>query len=522
MSTCYEMLLDGANRKGFVDYYNHKIAIAQILADIEDFSGALNSLGLVKGDVVTLYLPTCPQSLVAFYACSKLGLVANVIHPLVPVNLLRENLAKTGSKVLLFYDATVKDERPLLSLNQLLVRCSIADYVTVRKPLYKLYSVLSGKRQKDVATYRGLLQKGRGIPTQVVGAAGDTICYMHSGGTSGQPKIVKLTNSNFNACVEAMFDMYHPTVHQDDWNLATLPVFHAYGLCSAMHGPLSVGYNLILVPKFSPKVVEHYFKKYRVTVWSVVPAMLKKMLAERRFDGKYLRNLDVIWCGGDVCDETLVERVDAILSKYCERARLMRGYGLTEVCGVCVVNNYDNYRKVSCGKPMPGYSVEIWDDDGNAVARGELGEVAINGGGVMQGYLEGDDCTVERNGKTWVKTGDVGKLDDDGFLYIVDRKKRSLKIAAVNVFPAQIEDVVKQLDFVAEACAVGVKVDGKQFVKVFVTLNKPLERDSVTKQVIDHCKANLIGYAVPRFVEILDAMPRTPLGKIDYKKLSDL
>lgn len=518
MATCYEYLHSGVNRNGYIVYYGHKLKISQFLQDIESFSGALSSLGLTKGDVVTLYLPTCPQALAAFYACSKLGMIANIIHPLVPVNLLAENLRKTGSKALLFYDVTVKDELPLTKLNQVLVRCSIADYVNARKPVYKVYSRMSGKRVRTIATYASLLKKGKSVPTELVGKGEDILCYMHSGGTSGQPKIVMLNNVAFNSVTDGMFKMYHPNVQVGDFNLATLPVFHAYGLCSAMHGPLSVGYSLILVPKFDTKVVAKYLNKYYVTVWSVVPAMLKKMLANNTFDSKGLASLDVIWCGGDVCDESLVDSVNGILSKHCARARLMRGYGLTEVCGVCIVNNYDYEQKESCGRPMPGNIVQIWDDDNNDLSEGELGEIVISGNGVMSGYLEGDDCLVHKNGKIWVKTGDIGYLDD-GYLHIVDRKKRSLKIAAVNVFPAQIEDCVKKLDFVSEACAVGVKTDGKQFVKVYVTLTKPINYETVKREVISICKQNLIRYAVPYFVEVLDEMPRTDFGKIDFMSL---
>ena len=520
MSTCYEYLQQGANRSGVIVYYGHKLPISTFLADVEKLAGAFVALGLSKGDVVTLYLPSCPQSLAAFYACSKLGLIANVIHPLVPVNLLSQNLVKTHSKVLMFYDATVKDERPLATLNQTLVRCSIADYVTVRKPIFKLYSRFYGKRLKGIATYKQLLRKGRDVATELAATGSDLLCYMHSGGTSGQPKIVKLTNDAFNGVCDGMKAMYHPNVKENEFNLATLPVFHAYGLCSAMHGPLWVGYSLVIVPKFSTKSVKKYLNKYNVRGWSVVPAMLKKMLADGTFDSKGLGNLDVIWCGGDVCEEKLVERVDEILSKHGTRAQLMRGYGLTEMCGVCVVNNFDFYRKESCGRPMPGSFVQIWDDSGCALPDGEIGEIAVAGGGVMSGYLEGDDCLVMKDGKQWVKTGDVGYLAD-GYLHVVDRKKRSLKIAAVNVFPSQIEACVSKLDFVSEACAVGVRVNDKQFVKVYVTLNRQLPPEQVKQEVIAICRDNLIQYAVPYFVEVLDAMPRTDFGKIDYKALED-
>lgn len=516
--TCYELLIENANKKGVIVYYGHKVPIARFLQDVEDLAAGFSAQNLRKGDVVTLYLPTCPQSLAAFYACSKLGLVANVVHPLVPFKLLKENLQKVRSKALLFYDALVSDERPLEQLGQILVRCSIADYVRLRKPVFALYAKATSKRVKSALTYAKLLQRRQ---TRVEGCGDDLVCYMHSGGTSGNPKIVKLTNFAINQTALGIKTMYHPTVDENCFNLVTLPVFHAYGLCAGIHAPLIIGYSLVLIPKFKPKTVFAALKRHNVTCWSVVPAMLKKMLKAKCFDNKKaLESLDVIWCGGDVLDESLVQEVNGILKKYCKRAELMRGYGLTEVCGVCVVNNFDDYKAGSCGKPMATCKAQIWAEDCTILPPNQPGEIVVCAQGNMQGYLEGDDCFAEKDGERWVLTGDVGYLDEDGFLYVVDRKKRSIKIAAVNVFPAQIEKCVKKLNFVDEACAVGVTVDDKPFVKVFVTLKNPLDEDFVQRAVIQVCTANLIRYSVPRFVEVLEEMPRTPLGKVDYKKLA--
>ena len=517
-NTCYEKMLESVSKDGNIVYYDHKIPMSRVLRDIDRFAAGLVTLGLTKGDVVTMYLPTCPQGLVAFYACSKLGLVSNIVHPLIPLNLLQENLRKTNSKALLFYDVLSRDETLLTTLGQKLVRCSIADYVTTRKPIFRLYARCIGKRLKNISTYAKLIKNDD--KTDIVGDGSDVVCYMHSGGTSGQPKIVKLTNRAFNETALGMKLMYHPTVDASCYNLTTLPIFHAYGLCCAIHAPLILGFSLILVPKFNTANVERLLQRYKVTCWSVVPAMLKKLLKDKRLDNKRaLSDLDVIWCGGDVLEESLVTEVDAILSKYCPRAKLMRGYGLTEVCGVCIVNNYDHYHNYSCGMPMPTVEAQIWNDDGQALPPNTHGEIVICSGGNMAGYLEGENCLVERNGKTWVLSGDIGYMDEEGFVYVVDRKKRSLKIAAVNVFPSQVESCVKQLDFVDEACAVGYVHNEKQFVKVFVTLKFPVDTETVTRKVTEICQANLIPYSVPRFVEVIDEMPRTPLGKIDFKAL---
>jgi len=513
LSNCYQYIQQNHNKNAFVSYMGHKIPMESFLKEIDRFAAGLSSLGLVKGDVVTIYLPTCPHSIVAFYACSHLGLVANIVHPVTPLPMLKENLQKTQSKALLFYDILVRDEKPLQELGQILIRCSIADYVTWRKPIFALYGNI-GKREK-VIKYRSLLKDG--VQTPSVGTADDIVCYMHSGGTSGEAKIVRLTNKAFNEVATSLLDMYHPVVTGKETSLVTLPVFHAYGLCVGVHTSLALQLSLALVPKFNLKDVNKCFATHKITMWATVPVMVKKMLAYKPFRGKHIKNIDVIWCGGDVVDESLVEMTDTVLARYGSKARLMRGYGLTETCGVCAVNNYQNYRKNSCGKPLLNCKAYVVDEQGNELPANTLGEIVICTPGLMDGYIDGGESfDTERGG---VKTGDIGYIDNDGFLYVVDRKKRSIKIAAVNVFPAEIERCIKTLPQIAEACVVPYKYNQKQYLKAYVTLTEPMDNDQATKLVVDVCSKNLMRYSVPRLVEVLPQMPRTKLGKVDFNAL---
>lgn len=515
--TCYQLLCQNANKNGDIVYFGHKTKISTFLKDIDLFANGLVALGLEKGDVVTLYLPTCPQSLVAFYACSKLGMIANIVHPVTPLDQLQQNLQKTQSKALLFYDALVKDERKLDGFGQLLIRCSIADYVGLRKPVFAIYSALTTRRIFGVITYQQMLIDGV-TPTET--DANAIVCYMHSGGTSGKAKIVKHTNQALNGTADAIEKMYHPNPTIGCFSLVTLPVFHAYGLCAGVHTPLLLGYSVILVPRYDCKIVHNYIKRHNVTLWAVVPAMLKKMQRQKLLDKRCMRKLDVIWCGGDFLEESMVDEVDAILAKNGSTGKLMRGYGLTETCGVCVVNNYDFYQKGSCGRPMPGCSVKIVDENGNTLPANQKGEIVLYTPGATSGYLDGTTCVMDDGG---VRTGDIGYLDDDGYLYLVDRKKRSLKIAAVNVFPAEIESCIKQLDFVADCCVVPYKVNGKTFLKAFVTLQADAELSKhLDRVVIDHCKAKLMRYSIPASVQVLDKLPLTNMAKVDYLALQKL
>lgn len=514
MSSCYKLMYDKCKKDGAIVYYKHRISMSRFLRHVDGFAASLTQMGLTKGDVVTVYLPTCPQSLIAFYACSKIGVVASFVHPVTPLAELKENIVKTQSKALLFYDVLVRDERPLTEFGVELIRCSICDYVTTRKLVYKIYVSAIGKRLRSAKRFCKMTSCDK--PASDVGNGSDVVCYMHSGGTSGEAKIVKLTNDAFNDTVTTIIAMYNQTFDKDNYYLATLPVFHAYGLCAAIHTGLVAGCNLALVPKFDPIEVNYYMRKYNVTVWAVVPAMITKMMQAGQFDRKHLRKLDVIWCGGDMLNESLVETTDMVLRKNGSTAKLMRGYGLTETCGVCAVNNYVDYAKNSCGKPIDGCKVEIWDDDGNVLPRNTVGEIVLTAKGLMSGYIDGGETWGREN---WLKTGDVGYLDNDGFLYIVDRKKRSVKIAAINVFPAQVEECIRGLSFISNACVVPYRYAGKQYLKAYVTLKEKMPQDKVSKLVIEHCKDNLIRYSVPNAVEVLDAMPLTKLAKIDYKKL---
>ncbi len=514
--TCYQNLVQNANKKGDIIFYNRKTSIANFLKDVDYFASGLISVGLQKGDVVTIYLPTCPQSLVAFYACSKLGMIANLVHPVTPLDKLKENLQKVNSKALLFYDILVKDERLLKDFDQILIRCSIADTVIFRKPAFWAYSLLTTKRLLGVFRYKQMLVGGQ-TPTETDSNA--VVCYMHSGGTSGEPKIVQLTNDAINRTAECIKEMYNPSNAKECCSLVTLPVFHAYGLCASVHTPLLLGYSLILVPRYDVKIVSKYMQKYNVTLWSVVPAMLKKMQKAHLLDKKHIKKLDVIWCGGDFLEESLVTEVDNILAKNGSKGKLMRGYGLTETCGVCVVNNYRDYAPNSCGKPLFGCKIVIADEEGNSLSVGERGEIIVYTPGAMVGYLDGDNCKTADGG---VKTGDIGYLDEQGFLYIVDRKKRSVKIAAVNVFPAEVERCIKQLNFIADACVVPYKVEGKTFLKAFVVLQQNSSTENVEQQVICHCKEKLMRYSVPTTVQVMEGLPLTKMAKVDYKALENL
>lgn len=515
-NSCYELISAKADRQNKIVFYDHAFSISRFIRDIDGLSGGFADLGLNKGDVVSLYLPTCPQSLAAFYACSKLGLVANFIHPTLPLAKVKENLAKTNSKALLFFDALTKDESVFFDCKQILVRCSVADYEGMRKPLFKLYSAVKSKKTQGVFAYERLICSK--TSTQSVGEGDDVVCYMHSGGTTGEAKIVALTNQALNFAAESLFFAHHaPFPAKNLYSLVTLPIFHAYGLCSAVHFPLLCGYGLVLVPKFDCGWVRKYINKYKVAFWLVVPSMLRKLLAKNSFGCKGMKHIVDIWCGGDFADESLLQQCDEQLKKYGTTATVLRGYGLTETCGACLVCTREFDRKNSEGVALPNTSVKIHDDGDNDLPVNTVGEIVMYTPALMKGYLGGGENITADGG---LRTGDIGYRDEDGFVYVLDRKKRSVKIAAINVFPSEIERCVcENLSFVSQCCVVGYKQQGKQFLKAFVVINKDVSSDEVAACVKKVCEEKLSKYCRPEQVEIVNEIPVTRMGKVDFLAL---
>ncbi len=518
--TCYEKLIGSVDAKRNVMVFeNHVMRMRTVLKSIDAFAASLVDLGFEKGDVLTIYLPTTPQAVVAFYACSKIGVIANFVHPLVPVEQLRENLATTKSKGLMYYDYLVKNGRDFADFNQILIKCSVGDCFIFRKPFYSGYAALINKGAKECLKYDKLIKTHREIDVAATGD--DTVCYMHSGGTSGTPKIVMLSNAALNAVADAL-DTFTTVDTGKEYALVALPVFHAYGLGVSIHTCMIKRYNLVLMPKFNPKRANRFIKRFNVTMFAGVPIMFKKMSECGNFRGRHLRKLKVLWCGGDAAAPTLIDRVNYILSASGSTARLMPGYGLTEVSGVCAANTNEFYNKKSCGKPIPGTTIEIWNSHNLPLQANCVGEVAVSSDSIMRGYLTEDNCIVEKDGIKWVKTGDIGYLNDEGYLFIVDRKKRSVKINAINVFPAEIEALVRNKEFVDEACAVPYRIDNKTFIKLYVKLTGAVSEDRARREILAYCTQNLIKYAVPKKVVFIKEMPLTKMGKIDYNKFDML
>lgn len=533
--TCYEYLKNSYSINGNFTAavtFGNKVSMSELIRDIDSIAAYFTQTGVKQGDSVTVFLPTTIHAFASFYALNKIGVIANIVHPLTSPDGLLESMVATKAKAIFVLDILAAQYADVI--NQLgipCIICSNSDYVSLPlTPAIKIFEKVKGKGldgYKNGIKYKKVLSLGKGKTSDEYCDGSFTAVYLHGGGTTGKSKTIMLSSENLNALAQKLEPLDSPHEPGAECSLVVLPMFHAFGLAVAMHYPITHGYTLLPMPQFSAEAANKQLRKYHVSFLLGVPNMYKKMMEAENFEGPHLKNLRLVFCGGDFLSERLVKEFNHTVAKHGGKGRLFRGYGLTEVSSVCTVNNYKDVREDSIGKALTGMTVEIWDDMKNKLPAGKTGEIVISGETVMQGYFNGDDTVpddgvyTDKNGVRWVLSGDLGHMDADGFVYFTGRKKRMIIISGYNVYPADIENAVLQLPFVSEACAVQGYIKNKPCVKLCVTLKNPMNHDDAIGEIQNYCKKNLAKFSCPRKIEIFESFPRTKMAKVDFMKLSD-
>lgn len=541
--TCYEYMLEsysrvskdlGENYTAFVTPVGpveSETKMERLIGDIEKMAAFLSSRGLKKGDVFTVFMPTCGHAFIAFYSLTKLGIIANFVHPLTPPAQLLEIMSHTRSKGVFMLDlfagayASVIEKYPAII-------CSTSDFCDgVAYQYAKGNEMQNAHVPEHENVYRYLDVMAMDLPKvpTIEHPGKDNAVYLHGGGTTGKSKTIIHSNYALNFLAYSMYIHDAPHDNSNSYSLCVLPCFHAYGLGVAMHYALCNAYRPIMIPKFDPIQANELVKKYCVMEILGVPKMFQKMIEAPNFENEGLKNLNVISVGGDYVSKEFVDAFNAKIASFGAKGKLSPGYGLTEMCAVCTTNNgIEKYKSNTVGVPAFGSELEIWDEDRKKLPQGEVGEVVVTGECIMNGYLPDDfiqesGIYTDRNGKNWIRTGDVGFLDEDGHLVFTSRKKRIIIIAGYNIYPATIEEKVNEIDYIAESCACqGYDENGKPYVKLVVALrNAEADKEEITEKLMSFCKENFEGYTCPRKIFFVDALPRTKMEKIDFIKLSD-
>jgi long-chain acyl-CoA synthetase len=533
--TLYEAIAETARRVPDAvawDFLDTTSTFRQLLGDIDTCAAALASLGLRTGDRILISMPTSPQGVIAFYAANRLGAVPALIHPLSTapeiesyLNLSRARFALTLDA---FYDrfASVRPHEPL----QALILARIPDYLP---PLKRIgFWLVKGRKiprvpaDERVRWWGDLMAGSNAAPgPRAATTTDDPAAILFSGGTTGTPKGIVLSSRNFIA--EGMQAAAWGGLREGDSILAILPIFHGFGLGVCVNAALMAGGKSILVPLFDAKVVARLLRTKRPNLLVGVPTLYDALARDPSLASADLSCLRAAFSGADTLPRPVKERFEKLVADRGGSVKLLEGYGLTEAVTAIMATPLTQYREGSIGVPFPDMLVKIRKADGSGEAPiGEEGEICVAGPAVMLGYLDDPEATAaalktHADGRTWLHTGDLGRMDADGFFYFTVRLKRMIKSSGFNVYPAQVESVLYEHPLVAEACVVGVPDPAQvERVKAYVVLKDPAIASGATEaQLIEHCRERLIKWSCPREIEFRPELPKTRVGKIDYKVL---
>lgn len=534
--TMYRYLLnrDNHDNRVLVRYYHTDITANVLFAEFDKIADMLSSLGLTHSDNIALCLPNIPNAITTFYGANKVGIAVNLIHPLVPSEALADMVREQNSKVLFLFDLFYDKHKDVIKeLNIPCVLCSASDYLYGIERLG--YNIATASQTKGIAYGGNILRYSDMITSDypqaeeyadIEGVGEHIAAYIHSGGTTGEPKTAILSNRAVNECAFNVASVMATKIEVGESMLMVLPLFHIFGLGVCMHTTLTAGARCLVVPKFSPKSVAKLIRREKATYLAGVPSMYAKLLKEKAFRGKHLANMKCAYSGGDKLDSEIKESFDRIMVEYGSSCRLCEGYGLTEA-GICNVNVTEDCMTGSVGKPIGNAKVCVVDKENNKLKALERGEICIGGDSIMSGYYEDLDATnrvmfEDSEGISWVKTGDYGYLTESGHLYYVDRLKRMIKVSGINVFPAEIERIVTDnIIAVDKCCAIEMKYKGKSAVKLVFTLKDGYsDSEQLHDEICDILARLLMKYSLPREIKCVDKLPMTQIGKVDYKKLT--
>lgn len=516
------------------EFMGKKTTYGQMRRRVLRCARGLKALGVNKGDRVTVCLPNCPQAVEMFYAVNLIGAVSNMVHPLSGEKEIEFFLKEGESRVAVTLDgfygkfAAIGENVKLDAL--------IVTSVSHAMPLVTRvgYALTEGRKtpkipmQAPVIGWKQFLACGDTLreSVEVSGSFSDPAVILYSGGTTGTTKGILLSNGNFNALAQQI-KATNPMFSPRDRMLAVMPIFHGFGLGVSIHSMLFNGGRCLLVPRFTVKSYGKLLRRYRCNYIAGVPTLYEALLREPSVKGANLSSLKGVFSGGDTLSPDLKRRFDAFLKECGAQVRIREGYGTTECVTASCLTPYHTEKEGSIGIPFPDtYYKIVTPETDREVPYGEEGEICLSGPTVMLGYLnrpEETETTLRRHGDghLWVHTGDLGVMDEDGFVYFRQRIKRVIVTNGYNVYPSRIESVLEDMEEIVSCCVIGVPDPLRmQSVKAFVVLRSDTEKtDGLKQKILEYCGKYVAKYALPREIEFRDALPKTSVGKVAYRVL---
>ncbi len=518
-----------------LDYFDRKITYSQLFDGIEKAAKAFQSQGVVVGDVVCLLTVTLPEAIYSFYGLNRIGAISNMIDPRTSVDGIRAYIEEVKANTIVVIDAAF--EKVIEAVNgtdvKHIVIISPSDSLPFPKNmLYKLFKAPRIKLDNRCMRWDQFIIKGNGQKVTDTHYEPNQCCVIvHTGGTTGTPKGVMLTNDNLNC---SAFQCYNTSIdfqREHNW-LDIMPPFIAYGVGNGLHLPLVTGAEVALIPAFDPDKFDELLIKYKPVHMVGVPSHYEKIVSSPKMKDQDLSYIIAPVVGGDSIQKELEEKVNEFFAGHNCKWNLVKGYGMTEVSAavsVCVSNESNKIGGV--GIPFAHTVISIFDTEtGEELTYNQKGEICMTGPNTMIGYFNNEDETNKilrqhEDGLIWVHSGDLGYMDEDGQLFVEGRIKRMIvRHDGFKVYPGSIEKAIQRIPSVGACCVVGQDDDAHAQGKVpvaFVVLKGGVKKNAseVYSEIKNICNVELPEYAQPVEVNFIDSLPLTPIGKIDYMSL---
>ena len=505
-------------------YFNRKISYKQLFSQINHTEKAFLREGVKAGDIVVLATVALPETVFALYALSKIGAIADIIDPRLSASDMKACIIETNAKLFFCIDAALPNAIKAIpgTLVKNVIGMSPADSLPfLLKAGYKIKSRVA--KDKHIISWKEFLNVASVEQEQYQPQISSNMPTLmtHTSGTTGKSKGVLLSHNNINGLAfQYSLGMDH---ERGQRYMNVIPPFIAFGVCVAIHLPLSMGMVCILIPKFEVDKFYDYLKAYKPNHFTCTPSNMDNLSKDLRpIDLSYFRVPSV---GGDYISSIQEERINNYLKRHNCPVELVKGYGMTEVSSSACTTMKDCNKKESIGVPLCKMVISVFKPGTEEeLPYNQQGELCFSGPNVMLGYYNNIEATsnilkVHSDGRKWIHSGDIGYMDEDGFVYVLDRLKRMIHLSnGYDLLPSIVEHVIIELPQV-EACAVVgyTDEDGKTQVKAYVVLTGT----STEKEILDYCKNRLSPEIIPQSIVFIDKLPLTPVGKIDYRALEE-
>ncbi len=501
---------------------------------IEATAKGLTKLGIGKGDRVTICMPNSPQALDCFYALNRIGAVPSMIHPLSAPKEIAFYLEVSHSKAILtldqFYSKVAQVAKPACTVLIARIQDELPFPLNLLYPMTKNARAVPKLPKSGYLLWKDLVASGKDVTLpEDTGKAGDCGAILYSGGTTGTSKGILLSNLNFNA-------LGLQTIAASGFGsiagmkmLSVMPIFHGFGLGIGIHTALIGGATCILLPQFSIQTYADTLIKQKPNIIPGVPTLFEALLRADNLQNVDLSFLKGIFSGGDSLSPELKKKVDRFLKDHHCTEQIREGYGTTECVTASCLTPKDYARSGSIGVPFPDVFYKIVAPGTTQEVEANIeGEICISGPTVMLGYMDNPEETAHTlrshgDGRIWLHTGDLGRMDNDGFIYFRQRIKRMIITSGYNVYPSQLENIIDGHDKVLLSCVIGVKDDYRgQRIKAFIVPLPGIEPTEELKQeLLDYCREHVAKYAMPREIEFRTELPKTLVGKVAYRVLEE-